>query len=497
MKLPPLARLRATRARRHLADFVRQGWHVVEPATPLVWNWHLDALCLHVQALLEDAPGTPQNLLINIPPGTCKSLVLAVFAPAWMWLHRPGWRALFASGSPRVVTRDSLRCRSIVRSDWYRQTFSPEWDVSSEQDEKHLFANTAGGWRSAVGAGSSVTGDRADFLAVDDANDAKEIHSRAHRVAINENWWDMAWHNRIADPQRSKRAVIMQRLHEEDLAGHLLEHERGEWAHLCIPMEWDAKGPGDKPTWLGWSDPRGADGELMFPARFNAKFLAGERLTLGTAGYSGQMQQQPAPSGGGMFQRKWWRFWSENGGRVFREGAAVARPRGCSDLPPRKLPEKFDRVTLSVDATFKDTKTADFVCVGKWGFLGADRFLLRRTKERLSYVATKELLRVECAIEPVPQKKLIEDKANGPAIINELRSEIPGLVAFEPHGSKEARAASITPLVEAGNVYLPEGADWLEDYVGEMAMFPYGRNDDQVDMTSQALIDGGKRVVVL
>lgn len=227
----------------------------------------------------------------------------------------------------------------------------------------------------------------------------------------------------------------------------------------------------------------------MFPF----EVLKQARVDLGTDGFSGQHQQEPVSAEGGMFHRDWWRFWSDGGQRVRRDGNLVARPRGCSDLPPRPLPEKFDRVVLSLDATFKDAKASDFVCLTKWGFLGADRFLLRRIKERLDFVKTKHLMIVESAIEPIAEKKLVEDKANGPAIISELKSKIPGLVAIEPKGSKEARAYSVQPEVEAGNVYLPDGADWLEDYVGELATFPLSKNDDQVDSTSQALIEAKRR----
>ena len=244
-----------------LAQFVSAAWEILEPSTVLQWNWHLDALCTHVESLLLDRPGPdgtpcPQNLLINVPPGCMKSLIFSVFAPAWVWLFRPSWRAMYASSNPNVVTRDSLKCRNLIKSDWYQNTFKPSWQISADQDEKQHFANTRGGFRRGLGAGGVVTGDRADFLGVDDANDAKEIHQKSHRVQINENWWDNAWHNRIADPTASKRGVIMQRLHEEDLAGHIVEKEGlasngGVWAHLVIAMEAEADGPGDKVTWLG------------------------------------------------------------------------------------------------------------------------------------------------------------------------------------------------------------------------------------------------------
>lgn len=214
LEWPSLEEIEAEERRRSLSLFVQDGWSQIE-ADQLQWNWHLDVLCSHVEALLLDRPGptgeaAPQNLLINVPPGTMKSLVFSVFAPAWVWLTRPSWRAIYASGSPGVVTRDSLKCRNLIRSSWYQtqlQLLRLDWRIADDQDEKQHFANTAGGFRKGVGAGGAVTGERADFLGVDDPNDAKEIWSEAHRLNINERWWRAAFHNRIADPKKSKRGV--------------------------------------------------------------------------------------------------------------------------------------------------------------------------------------------------------------------------------------------------------------------------------------------------
>ena len=469
-----------------LAQFVSAAWEILEPSTPLVWNWHLDVVCAHVEALLLDKPGPngepcPQNLLINVPPGTMKSLIFSVFAPAWMWLFRPSWRAIYASGTPSVVTRDSLKCRNLIKSDWYQKTFQPKWAIRSDQDEKQHFANTSGGFRMGVGAGGSVTGERADFLGVDDPNDAKEIHSKAHRTTINENWWSAAFHNRIADPSKSKRGIIMQRLHEEDLAGYVLDKEKGEWANLVIQMEYEADRPGDRPTWLGFIDPRTEEGEVLAP-RFTAAYLAGERKTLGPSGYAGQMQQRPVGAAGNRFLREWWRFYT-------RDRVPHPRPKGTSQVPARFLPfdAAFDEVIGSWDCTFKDTDGSDWVVGLVVGRIGADKYILERRRARLSYTETRRAIVQQRADWPEMYEIAIEDKANGTAVINDLNSLISGLVPVEPLGGKEARAAAIEPQVAAGNVFLPENADWLDEWIDEFAAFPKGKHDDQVDALSQAL----------
>lgn len=462
-----------------LAEFATAAWHVLEPATPLVWNWHLDAVCSHLQALLTGGPGSPSNLLINVPPGSMKSLLTAVFAPAWLWLFRPSWRMVFASGTPSVVSRDSLKTRELIKAAWYQDTFKPEWTISKTQDEKQLFSNTKGGFRQGVGAGGSVTGVRAEWLCVDDPNDAKEVHGKAHRDNINERWWSNAFHNRVADPSTSKRTLIMQRLHELDLAGYVLEREAGEWEHLCIRMEHEVDNP-LKPTWLGWTDPRTKEGELMFPSRFTPEYCASERKALGPTDYDGQMQQRPSAQAGNRFKREYWRFYTPAG------GPAGQRPRGCNDLPSVALPTKFDRVTGSWDLSFKGTDTSDYVAGILVGSVGTNRYIRSVFNERTGILGALDAIKKQWR-DWAPSEILVEDKANGPAVIETLSGQVPRIIPVDPRGGKESRAAAVEPIIAAGNVYLPEGADWVPAFIEQFAAFPKGRNDDMVDTTSQAL----------
>jgi predicted phage terminase large subunit-like protein len=468
-----------------LAEFVSAAWPILEPQTPLLWNWHLDVICQHVAALVLDRPGPggpcPQNLLVNVPPGSMKSLIVAVFLPAWVWLWRPSWRALYASGTPAVVTRDSLRTRNLVRSDWYQETFKPKWQIAKDQDEKTWFATSAGGFRRGTGAGGSVTGDRADFLGVDDPNDAAAVHGKAHRVQLNENWWDAAFSNRVASPEKSKRTLIMQRLHEEDLAGYVLRREPDAWAHLCLRQE--AETPALPPTWLGWQDKRAA-GDLLFPERFTPHVLEEEKKK-GSSYYAGQHQQRPVSASGNRFQRSWWRFWSAT-------GAPAPRPRGCSEAPALRFNPAVDRVDEllgSWDCTFKDTDGTDFVVGLAIARVGASKFVLALDRKRRGFQETVGAVKALRSAWPAMYRILIEDKANGSAVVETLGASVSGVVAVEPRGGKEARAAAIEAQVEAGNVLLPEGADWLDAWVEEFASFPRGAHDDQVDALSQALIE--------
>lgn len=483
------------RLRRSLPDFIRAAWPAIEPETPYVHNWHIDLVAGEVQFLLEGPgdeviarrspyTGRPwsQNLIINVPPGTMKSLITSVFAPAWMWLRRPSWRAIFASANPRVALRDSMRCRELLESEWYQETFEPPWSLAEDQNAKSLYKNTRGGFRLATSVGAKIVGERADALFVDDPLDAADAMSKAARDACI-TWWDQAFANRVANPKTAARCIIMQRLHEEDLSGYLLAKDaqsgpQRSWHHVCLPMEYE-RGDTAHPR-----DPRQANGELLFPDRFPRNVLDEERTRLGSAGYAGQMQQRPTAAEGGLFKRNWWRFWKPDGS----SGGTAKRPKGCYEGEARARPEKLI-LTISVDATFKGGEENDWVVMIVIGSLGADRFILERVRRHMTFTESVAELQRLCQRWPLARRKIIEDKANGTAIIDVLRTKIPGLVPVNPEGGKEARASAVSPQVEAGNVYLPDGCPWLDEWVDEFAGFPKGKHDDQVDALSQALLE--------
>lgn len=457
--------------RRSLYHFVCEGWHVLESEMQFVPNWHIRVVCDEVQKLLEGR--SKQNLLINIPPGFGKSLLISVFAPVWQWLSRPAWSGLFLSANPRAYVRDSLKRRDLLRSDWFQETFAPEWKITADQDAKMLFKNSLGGFMQAGGITGAVTGSRVDSILVDDPLDAKDAPSKIAREAVILAW-TTAIRNRLTSMVKGTRCVIMQRLHEEDLSGYVLETEPDKWEHLCLPMEFE-------PERADIRDVRRLPGQLLFEERFPRSVLDEERRNLGSAGYAGQYQQRPAPAEGNRFKREWWRFWS-------RDGIGHPRPRGCSEASAVRPPEKFDEVLGSWDLAFKDGDDNDWVVGITIGRKGADKFVLSCTREHLNLLGTQRAIIQQRKDFPECVEILIEDKANGPAVIQTLGSVISGLVAVNPEGGKESRAAAIEPQVEAGNIYLPEGAEWLEQWVEEFATFPRGRHDDVVDSLSQALI---------
>ena len=465
--------IQAEMMRRSLARFVRAAWEVIEPATPLLWNWHLDVMCAHLQALVEQRLGF-QNLVINVPPGSMKSTIVSVCLPAWIWVQRPehptggaAWRGLFLSGSEAIALRDSMKCRDILESPWYRQAFRPAWGFDKAQNAKGFFKNTAQGFRKCQSAGSKITGERASGIFLDDPNDAGQ-DSKADRDQIN-YWWDNGAANRVADPVTGTRCLIQQRLHEEDMTGHILATEPAAWDRLVIRQEYEAltdKEPA-RPTGLGWLDPRTTEGALFFPARFPADVVDAERRRLASSGFAGQHQQRPAPKEGAIFKKGFVRFYN-----------------------PAALP-KLARTVLSGDTAFKEKQENDYSVVisgGECTVPGlAGIYLLDRWKERAGYPELKVKART-LAARWKPTAFLIEDKASGQSLIQELKADtaIP-VVAVKVETDKVSRAHTCVPTWEAGNIYLPEGADWVDDFLEQLYGFPRLAHDDDVDAFTQLI----------
>ena len=495
MDLIPYEAIKAEMARRRLAEFVRQSWPIIEPSTPLVWNWHLDVICDHVQALVEGRLAH-RNLIINVPPGSMKSTILSVCLPAWIWIQRPkegsdlgpGWRGLFTSGSNEVALRDSIKCRDILDSAWYRHTFAPTWAFTKDQNAKGHYKNSGTGFRRAISAGSKITGSRSHCILVDDPNDATEPWSKPARDAIIQ-WWDNAAANRLADMSTGCRVIIQQRVHEEDLTGHILATEPENWEVLIIREEYEHPKPKDPdflPTSLGWSDPRTIEGELFFPARFPEAVLDGERKRLGSAGYAGQHQQRPAPAEGQIFKKQ-----TADGRPCAREFSLEESRRRMAMIDPNtKQPIKvYRRIILSGDTAFKEKEENDFSVVLAVGerIDGLGYNLLNRWKEKAGYPALKMQVKLLNA-EWHPQAFLIEDKASGQSLIQELRleSSIP-LVPIKVDTDKVSRAHAVVPQWEAGNVFVDPSLGWVADFLDQLYGFPKLAHDDDVDAFTQAL----------
>lgn len=443
-------------AKRSLSEFTRQAWHVVEPSTEFVSGWHLEAINEHLEAVTN---GQIRNLLINMPPRHMKSLAVSVFWPCWEWATRPERRWLFASYAASLSIRDSVKCRRLIQSPWYQRNWGDRYKLTGDQNAKERYENDKTGYRLATSVGGAATGEGGDRIVIDDPHNVREAESETIRQAAVDWFWE-SMSTRLNDPKTGARVVVMQRVHAKDLSGSILEH--GGFDHLCLPAEYEGT---NRVTSIGWSDPRSSPGDLLWPDRFGADELTDLKRSLGSYGTAGQLQQRPSPAEGGLFKRDWWKFY-------------------------RERPRKFDEVVQSWDCTFKDLQSSDYVVGLVVGRIGADKYVLDMTRDRMGIGATMQAIRSMSAKWPESTAKLVEDKANGSAVIELLKHEIPGLIPVNPEGGKVVRAQAVSPEVEAGNVFLPDPtiAPWVHDFVEECAAFPNGANDDQVDALTQALV---------
>lgn len=441
--------------RRHLKHFIEAAWHVVEPKRPYQHNWHIDAICEHLEAINA---GQIRNLVINMPPRHSKSTLISVMWFCWTWTHSPERRWIFSSYSQRLAIRDSVKCRRIIDSPWYRGLFGDVFQITQDQNEKTKFENDKTGVRMITSVGGGATGEGAEILVCDDPHKASEIYSDTKRERAL-MWWDEEMSTRENDPAKTAKVIVMQRLHEKDLAGHLVA-EKG-YEHLRLPAEFDGK---KVRTSIGWEDPRKAAGELLWPERFDLEFHKRKRIELGARAYAGQFGQEPAPADGTTFRREWWKFWT-------------------------KLPERFDRVITSWDLSFDVGNSAAYNVGQAWGVHQGKRYLIAQIRERLGFTGQVEAIKKLAATREDFTEHLIEKKANGAAAIDVLKAKFPNLIAIEPRGDKLVRAEAVSPQVEAGSVYLPDPAlnPWVEDFIERCTKFPNVEFKDEIDAMSQAL----------
>ncbi len=511
--IPTISEIEAERCRRSLAHFVRTAWAQIQPGITLHWNWHLEEICKHVQGILEEwikrqhDPSYQmelQNLILNCPPRSLKSTIVSICAPAWMWLRWPAWKSIFVSANPRVAIRDARGCHSLISCEWYkilRKTLAEryegdqrayyDWSIDAEHDADGNFANTSGGFRIAIGFTAVVVGLGGDAIFVDDPNDPKKVHGQAERDKINDTW-DLTLCNRVNDYTCSIRVMIMQRVHELDLTGHwVATMPSKKTVHLPMPLEFDVELVVKSP--FGYKDPRKHAGECLFPLRYPPDVVEEERTRLGPFGFAAQMNQDPMPLTGGMFDRGWWNFCTlarRDGLDPLPASNLVIgdnpRPKGCNAKKAIPIPWDLDMLIVTVDATFGSVEeTASNVGLGVVAKKGADYFVIEdRTKAR-SFLDTVEAIRELKRDFPSVGMVLIEKKANGAAIIDTLQHEISGIIAIEANENWLVRANAMVPGVAAGNWYLLEGSPWLNAFVSEFAVCPNGTKDDRIDMCSQ------------
>jgi predicted phage terminase large subunit-like protein len=471
---------------RRLRDFLMGVWPIIEPGVPYTHGWHIDAICEHLEAC---AAREIRNLIINMPPRHAKSIIVAVAFFCWMWSRSPYERFLYSSYSGALSVRDSLKCRRVVTSEWYKRLWGHRVELSYDQAAKTKFENTNLGMRLATSVGGITTGEGGDFVVCDDPISAMDANSDVVRGEANE-WWDTAMSTRLNDPKTGCRIVVMQRLHERDLTGHWLASEKNISTRI-LPARVERHHPMKNSRFV---DPRKEDGDLLWPEKYGEPELKILETALGSYGTAGQLQQRPAPEGGGILVVKHFQVWSKD----------------------KPLPD-FIYVLQSYDGAYTDKTQNDPTAGMAWGvfeMLGkrhvllldcwTDWFQYAKLRRRIiddwaaTYGGHKQDNGVNDPLHP-PRRAdaiLVENKSSGISIIQDLRqANIPAIEWNPGHADKVNRAYQAQPLLELGCFWVLESEkrpgevrSWVKPFFKQCEQFPNGEHDDMVDCFTQAAI---------
>lgn len=464
------------KARRNLLDFVtftKSDYQV---------NWHHKLMCDEIDDFLKDP--NRKRLMVFVGPRRGKSEIISRRLPAYAFGLNPNLQIIATSYGADLASAMNRDVQRVMDSAEYKMVF-PNSYLNSRNvknmakgsyirtSDKFELVNNKGAYRSA-GVGGAITGMGADLAIIDDPlKDWKEAMSPVRKQAVYD-WYTSTLYTRLS--AEGKVILVLTRWAEDDLAGRLLKEaeansESDQWEVISLPEMFDTDNPYVHPL-----DPR-SEGDLLWPEKYNLSNITKVKNSVGSKVWASLFQQQPSPGDGTTFKSQWFKYYDE-------------------------LPE-FDYKMASWDCTFNDSKGSDFVAGTVWGVKGANKYLLYVVNERLSFTNTlKEIIRVNLLF-PDLKGTIIENKANGPAIISVIESKIPKVLKYTPTDSKVARAEAVSPSFEAGNIWLPnayykknrERFPWMEkhlnSFIEQFKAFPFGKNDDMVDSTTQFLLKDG------
>jgi predicted phage terminase large subunit-like protein len=501
-----------------LVEFVEAAWPFID-TSEYEPCWAIDALCDHLEAVTL---GHISKLLVNYPPRCAKTTVASVCWQAWTWARREqsfrsgaGVRFLCGSYNHSLALQNSNKTRRLLLSPFYQQRWGKKVVICEDQNTKEQFDLTAGGSRIATSVGGSLLGIGGDIICVDDPHNVTDVESEVERETVK-NWWSEISSTRLNDPKQSAIVCVMQRLHESDCTGLILSGE-DSWTHLMLPMrhdtqrhcvtvlKWDENG---KPEEV-FEDPRTEEGELMWPERFGEREVKALENSLGPYFAAGRLQQAPAPKGGGIFDRSWWKLWDPprgpNGEQLFPtlhhvigslDSAFTTKqqndPSGFTAWGVFTHPQDGQRRIMLVGAWRKHLAfSADRELI-KWreteinNYQYGYKLWVQRTQQHWGLM---EWLQYSCRRYKV-DKLLIEAKASGISAAQEARARFGrenfAIQLCPVKGDKVARAYAAQPTFSQGLVYAP-AKDWAEEVITEMSLFPHGKRDDLTDSATQAI----------
>jgi predicted phage terminase large subunit-like protein len=432
--------------------FVERVYAELNGSEPYFDNFHISSICSDVEAVRE---GKIKRLAIALPPRSLKSIVISVAFPAWLLGHNPETKIICASYGAQLSEELARDCLQVMRSDWYRRLF-----LKSGRQSVASFETSAGGSRISTSVGGVLTGFGADVIIVDDPTKPEEALSEVERAKAN-HWLSHTLMTRLNDKTKGAIIMVMQRLHEDDMIGFFVRLTDAKLVSFpAIAQEHEVH---------EWQTPFGTrrhireEGEALHAEREPLEAVEQMRVAMGARMFAAQYLQMPAPPGGSIVKIEWFsRYDASN-------------------------PPEFDTIFQSWDTASKANQMSDYSVCTTWGKKGGRIYLINVYRKRLEYPDLKKAVVAQAQIFNA-KKVLIEDASSGQALIQDLKNDGFWICeAVKDKREKVMRLSGVTAQIEAGLVFIPTLAPWLEDFLHELMMFPASRYDDQVDSTSQAL----------
>ena len=446
--------------RQDLSSFIHKAFMTVASGEEYLPNWHIEAIAYHLECCFR---GDMKRLIITMPPRYLKSISASVAFPAWVLGHDPSRKIICASYAQSLAEKLSLDTRTIMESDWYRLCFPAAW-LDNKKNTQAEFTTSKQGFRLATSVGGSLTGRGGNLIIIDDPHKADEVNSDTKREAVI-TWFRNTLLSRLDNKQKDVIIVIQQRLHENDLAGYLLE--TGQWIHLNLA----AIAEQDENILIGDNHYHlRKQGDVLHPERESLDLLEQMKSTMGSQNFAAQYQQRPTPAGGDIVKLEWFKTYAK-------------KPQQRSGDP----------IVQSWDTACKAGELNDWSVCTTWLIQDNRFYLLDVVRERLEYPALRSRI-VASAEQWQTDIVLIEAMNAGLSLIQELRANTSlNIVPITPKDDKATRMMAESPAIESGRVLIPSEAVWLADFQHEMVHFPNSKHDDQVDSLSQFLCWAKKR----
>lgn len=433
--------------------FIERCFYELYPQATFLPNWHIELMAAKLDACRR---GETKRLIITLPPRHFKSMCATVALPAFLLGHHPAAQIICASYGQDLSDKLARDCRAVMASRFYQQTFPTRLVQSSVQE----LATGVGGFRMATSVGGVLTGRGGDFIIIDDPLKPGEAVSTSQRNMPNQ-WFDNTLLSRLNSQHDGCIIIVMQRVHQDDLVGHVLE--QGGWDILNLPAIAETREEHIIDSLYGSIAHVREVGEVLHGDRESREALDRLRRDVGEYNFAGQYQQSPAPLGGGIVQEAWFKQYNDN------------------EVP------SFDQIIQSWDTASKPGELNDFSVCTTWGLKDKRIYLLNVFRKKLGYPDLKRAVREQAEVYE-PSVILIEDHASGVQLIQELIEEgVHQIQRCNPKGDKEMRLRAQTATIENGFVFLPREAHWLAEYLFELTTFPNSKYKDQADSTSQAL----------